>query len=841
MIELQTIYIRVPRNLPLNAESTQTLLSTLTGIENVTRLQRWKGKEPQRLSLEFISSNQQIRFAITASSELIPFVEAQIQSTYPLSIIERAKEDPIANVNLEVVELDLRKGPFYPIATSSAFKDLDPMSSVLSILSKTIEGEVAIVQFALEGIGSSWQKQGQMFADQGSKKEDGSYSPRGDAAIIKEKILHPGFGVSIRIASTNKATVSALISSLGVYTRSDGNSFGKRKRRFLDMGDPKKDLVSRTVRYGTILNIIELASLWHLPGDKVLIQSIVWGHAIFSEPPDNLPIATNKTEEEKADINFFGKTMFKNREQIFGIKTIDRFRHIWLVGKTGTGKSTLISNMVIDDIRKGRGVGVIDPHGELCETILNYIPSNRINDVVYFNPADREYPMILNPLQVTNKEEAELVVSGIVSVFNKIFGFSWGPRLEYILRNVLLSLAAIPDTTLANVITALTNPAYRAWMIDQLKKDSKDQVLISFWENEFNKMQDKQREEAVAPILNKVGQFVTSPLIRRIVGQPHSSMSIDDVMNDGKIILCNLSQGRLGEDNAALIGAMLITKFQLGAMRRVDIPEKDRTNFFLFVDEFQNFATPSFMKILSEARKYRLSLMLANQYMAQIPEEVQKSILGNAGTLISFYIGAEDAAVIYKEFGGVFTEKDFTELKNRQIALKLMIDGHASRAFVASTLPPPESKNGNMETILKVSRERYAKKLEKMEDATAPLPDLTEYESKAKQQAPKKPWQGGGGYSGGGGGGQGGQWGGNRGGGGYNNQGGGDNGPRRDFRPQYGSGQGGGGQRQFNQQQNHGNQPHHHSNTQQPNPIREPHTPPVAPNPPVDTIKPSQN
>lgn len=730
--KLTTLFLKVPRNVQLSPESTKTFLAALTGISSPTFMQRLSGGKPQVLSLEFICSKQQIRFAITASEELIPFVEAQIQSNYPLAIIEKGM-DPIKDVSLDVKELTLKKGSYYPIAIYSNFSDIDPMNAILSVLSKAIENEVTIVQIALQGAGSGWQSAGAKYAEMGSKKEDGSYAPRGDAAVIKEKVLLPGFLTNIRVASNNKNTIAALVSSFGVFTRSDGNSIGKVKKGLISFRKELKDLHERKVYQGVILNIQEIATLWHLPGEKIQTPSIEWGYAVISEPPDNLPIAAGKTEEEKNDINFFAKTMFKNKEQIFGLKTVDRFRHIWVVGKTGTGKSTLIANMAIDDVKKHRGIGIIDPHGELCETVLNYIPSDRINDVIYFNPADREYPMIINPLEVTNKEEAELVVSGLVAVFNKIFGFSWGPRLEYILRNVLLSLAAIPDTTLANVIAALTNPLYRSWMIDQMKAGTNDQVLISFWENEFNKMQDKQREEAVAPILNKVGQFVTSPLIRRIIGQPKSSVSIDTVMNGQKIFLANLSQGRLGEDNAALIGAMLITKFQLAAMRRVDIPEAERKNYFLYVDEFQNFATPSFMKILSEARKYRLSLMLANQYMAQIPEEVQKSILGNAGSLISFTVGADDAALIYKEFGGVFQEKDFTELKNRQIATRLMIDGHASRAFLAGTLPLPESANQQKEKIMQVSRERYTKKLESMEDATAPLPDLSSYEQAQKE------------------------------------------------------------------------------------------------------------
>ncbi|MBP7119352.1 DUF87 domain-containing protein [Candidatus Woesebacteria bacterium] len=731
---LTTLFLKVPRNIEISPESAKTFLATLTGIGNVTMLKRLQGHRPQVLSLELVSANQQIRFSITTNTELVPFVEAQLQSNYPLVVIEKAP-DVLGKVTspLFVVDLTLRKGPYYPIATYSTFSEIDPMSSILSILSKTEATETAIVQIALESTKGTWQSSGAKFAEMGSRKDDGSYSPRGDAAIIKEKILFPGFAASVRIASTNKVTLSALSSAFGVFTRSDGNAFGKLKKSIFDFGNPVLDLMQRRVRNGTILNIQEIATLWHLPGEKIKTTSIVWGYAVLSDPPDSLPVATDKTDLEKKDINFFAKTMFRNREQVFGLKTVDRFRHIWVVGKTGTGKSTLIANMVIDDIKKGRGVGVIDPHGELCETVLNYIPSNRINDTVYFNPADREYPMIINPLEVANKEEAELVVSGIVSVFNKIFGFSWGPRLEYILRNTLLSLAAIPDTTLANVISALTNQAYRNWMIDQMKASgTTDQVLVNFWENEFNKMQDKQREEAISPILNKVGQFVTSPLIRRIIGQPKSSIKIDDVMNGEKIMLANLSQGKLGEDNAALIGAMLITKFQLAAMRRVEIPEPERKNFFLYVDEFQNFATPSFMKILSEARKYRLSLMLANQYMAQIPEEVQKSILGNAGSLISFTVGADDAGIIHKEFAGVFAENDLVNLANRQVATRLMVDGHATRPFLAHTLPLPESHNEQKEKVLQVSRERWTKKLEKAEDATAPLPDLSAYEASIK-------------------------------------------------------------------------------------------------------------
>ena len=289
-----------------------------------------------------------------------------------------------------------------------------------------------------------------------------------------------------------------------------------------------------------------------------------------------------------------------------------------------------------------------------------------------------------------------------MSIFTKVWANVWSARMEYILRNSFMTLSEIPDSTLEDVLKILASQSFRNKVVAKIS----DQALIHFWKEEFDKMPPALQKEAIAPIQNKVGQFVTSPLVRRIIGSPKSTISLDSIMNQKKILLANLSQGRLGEDNAALLGAMLITKFQLSAMRRIDSPKETRVPFYLYVDEFQNFATDSFIKILSEARKFGLALTLANQYMAQIPQDVQKAILGNAGTLISFSVGAEDAAIIYKEF----SQNDMVNLENFQIALKLMIDSYTSRPFLAHTLPLPASKNQNRGKVINVSRERYAKK-----------------------------------------------------------------------------------------------------------------------------------
>ncbi len=706
MAQLDILLLKLPKNTEVTPEAAQTFLSTLGQINFVAPLKKLFGDKVPPLALEMVLSNQLINFQIACDAALTPFIETQIQSNYPLVVIEKGV-DVLVSKNLAVAELGLSKGSYYPINTYQAFRDNDPLASVLSVLSKGDPEETSVVQFAIESVGSSWQAAGANYAEKGEKLEDGNYRARSDQNVIKEKINYPGLGVVIRLASTANKTLSELKSSFGVFARADGNSIKEKKSIFKNNEKKLESLIARKSSAGDIYNIVELATLWHLPSDKIKALSIAWGTSVLSEPPQNLPVAMNLADEsERQKINFFASTLYKNKQTNFGIREEDRRRHVWTIGRTGTGKSTLIANMAIDDIKKGKGVAVIDPHGDLCEKILDYIPKSRINDTIYFNPADRDFPITINPLEVRNDEEAELVVSGIVSIFNKIFGYSWGPRLEYILRNSLLTLTEVEGSTLADVLLLLSNSAYRNKVVSKLK----DETLVAFWRDEFEKMPENLRKESVSPIQNKVGQFVTSPLIRRIIGSSKSSIRIDDIMNEGKILLVNLSQGRLGEDNSSLLGAMIITKLQLAAMRRVDITEDIRKDFYLYVDEFQNFATSSFIKILSEARKYRLNLMVANQYMAQIPEEVEKAILGNTGTIMSFGVGAADAAVLFKEFRETFSEKDLISLSNFQIAMKMTIKGETTTPFLAKTLPLPSSVNQNRETVIKVSRERWTKK-----------------------------------------------------------------------------------------------------------------------------------
>jgi len=552
----------------------------------------------------------------------------------------------------------------------------------------------------------------------------GRYTQNPQKMLLLKKASFQGGKVGIRllVSSSDKALnpypfLLNLASTFGSFSLGEGNQFSFKKSIFFKDFLLEK-IKKRKIRYfekqDQILNAQELATLWHPPGYLLSgIKNIAWGKTLKGEPPENLPIAliSKKTVFNKdslyKDINFFAKTEFKNQETIFGIKTEDRRKHVYIIGKTGAGKSTLIANMAIDDIRKNRGLGIIDPHGDLSETILDYIPNRRINDVVYLEPFDLDRPFSLNVLEVKNKQQKDLVASGIVSIFYKLYKDSWGPRLEYILRNVILTLLEIENATLVDVLSLLAHQDYRKKVVSQLK----DPVLRSFWEKEFAKMPDRLKAEAVSPIQNKVGQFVTSKMIRNIIGKPKSTVNLQKIMDKGKILILNLSQGKLGEDNAALLGAMIITQIQLAAMNRSFQKEEERRDFFLYVDEFQNFATTSFIKILSEARKYRLSLTLANQYIDQLDEQVAKAIFGNVGTLISFVVGARDAEILTKEFGRLYTENDLVSLGKHEIVLKLSIDGMTSPPFPAKTLPLPSLKNENKEKIIKLSKERYGRRI----------------------------------------------------------------------------------------------------------------------------------
>lgn len=390
-----------------------------------------------------------------------------------------------------------------------------------------------------------------------------------------------------------------------------------------------------------------------------------------------------RTTDEN-DITIFAETNFRNQRTRFGIKRKDRRLHMYLIGKTGTGKSTLMENMIYSDLSAGEGLAVIDPHGDLVQKVLNLIPNDRKADLVYFNPADLSRPIGFNMLEAIESTQRHLIASELISVFKKIWIDSWGPRTEYILRNTILALLEVPGATLLEVPRMLADKEYRSAVMAILG----DEQVKQFWANEFERYTAHFRSEAISPIQNKVGQFITNRVIRDIIGQKQSSFDVRQIMDEGKILLVDLSKGKIGEDASALLGAMLLTRIELAALSRADTPEHQRRDFFAYIDEFYNFTTASFANILAEARKYRLNLVLAHQYIEQLDEELRSAIFGNVGTVISFRLGGRDAQYVAREFYPIFSEVDLVNLQQYHIFLKLMIDGISAAPFSAVTLPP---------------------------------------------------------------------------------------------------------------------------------------------------------
>jgi hypothetical protein len=719
----------------------------------------WEAKIHPTFRFEIVASWGQIRFFLSTTSEFAGFLTSQLYAHYSdIEMIEvenrEAKEWPfrVRDVKIAHQSLDIIK--FYVNLKDRTEKEsVDPLSSLTSALSKIpkdqygayfidfapIEDKIwrheshriiwdsHIIPWFLKVrllhfwswigwifIPLSWSTKFVSFLsppgeDEGHGDGDDAKKP----GKIETKTEGYGFQVSIQVVKDvrdpihDEILLKELAWGMNIFANPSGNHFTMKRSRTIS----HLPTLRRISKWAMILSSTELAGLIHMPTLYVKTPGIHWVTTRKFEPPHDLP----DIESPNTPI---GMANYRGGIEGFGLKPIDRARHTYIIGKTGMGKSTLLENMIYADILSGRGVAVIDPHGDLVETILANIPKSRTNDIVLFDPADQEYPIGFNMLDNPHPELRPIVAGWLVSIFKKMFAESWGPRLEYILRNTILTLLLIPDTTLISIPLMLTHEAYRRKVVSKIT----DPILVQFWNEEFAKMTPAMQSEAINPILNKVGQFLSSPILRNILGQPKNPFSLRWIMDNSKIFLVNLSKWRIGEDASALLGAMMVTKFQIEAMTRADIPEADRVDFGLYVDEFQNFATDSFATILSEARKYKLSLTMANQYIAQMAETVQGAVFGNVGSLVSFQVGYHDALTLAEVCGGedVITPQDLMNLRKYDIYTKLLIDWMPSPVFSATTYAPLHermevSPQQTRDVLLKVSREKYTKKKEFVE------------------------------------------------------------------------------------------------------------------------------
>jgi len=745
-----TLEVLVPKNNEKSPLAAEQMLASLHGIY------REKESYQYQMSFEIASFGQLIHFYLHVPTHLKDFIEGQMYAQYPtveIREIDDYTRHDLAGQVVATSQLTLTKPDVYPIKTFQSF-DVDPMSAITAVLGKTAPDEQAWIQIIVRPVSDDWQLKGISFASSRRAGESTSEPPKWqqllttifgfigsvirffntqaeeaskpaapaklaapeEAAVkgIETKITKLGYQTTIRIAAIASDEISArsrIEGLTGAYKQFNTTNLNGFRSSEISVGSDLIDDYRNRVFLGDgdVLNIEELASLYHFPALSVETPNIAWAGSKKGEPPPNLPFEGHAAPDE---LTVFGETDFRGVHRRFGILKNDRRLHMYAIGKTGTGKSTMLENMIIDDIQKGKGVAVVDPHGDLVDHILNFIPDHRINDVIYFNPADREFPVAFNLLESLDPDLKNIAASGLMSIFTKLWANVWSARMEYILRNAVMALLEYPGATFLEIMKLLVDPKFRKQVLEHVK----DPVIRDFFLNEFERYDPKFRTEAIAPIQNKVGQFLSSDTIRNIVGQPKSSFDIRQAMDSRKILLLDLSTGKIGEDNAALLGAMMITKIQLAAMTRVDILEEDRVDFYLYVDEFQNFATESFAKVLSEARKYHLNLVLTNQYIAQMPEEVAKAIFGNIGTLISFRVGSGDGAVLTKELEPVFDANDLVNLDRYHIYLKMSIDGVTRPAFSAKTLPPFKGANENRARIVDQSRSRYAKTRDEVEE-----------------------------------------------------------------------------------------------------------------------------
>lgn len=717
-IDSVLLSVAVQRINEIKIDAMEQLFSSLYSVKKGGWKQKFKIQPG--ISFEIVAKQEDIRFYVWTPKSMRDLVEKQINGAYPDAEVREVDEYNIFTKEGKVAykSLQLRKSNFYPIKT---FKDLptDPLSSLTSALAKMGMGEAAAIQVLISPAQSSWQKAGSKFISDTKKQESDPEKAKFATSTktleaIESKVSKPGFETSVRfivVSSNIDSAKSHLTNISGAFEQFSGDLNGFKKRKIWRKGAFMEDFLYRYQpmfnffgNHTSILNSEELATIYHFPNKQITTPHIYWLNAKTAPAPAQIP----------TEGLFLGKSTYRGIKRDVYISDDDRRRHMYVIGKTGTGKTEFLKDLVLQDIQAGRGICFMDPHGDAVEELLELIPPKRAEDVIYFDPADTARPMGLNLLEAKTEDEKHFAATAVINMMYKLFdpyktGIV-GPRFEHGVRNAMLTAMSMPGATFVEVMRIMTDSKF----VQELLPNVADPIVRRYWTDQIAQTADFHKSEVLDYTVSKFGRFVTNKMIRNIIGQSTSSFNLRQIMDDGKVLLINLAKGRLGEGDSNFLGLILVPRILMAAMSRQDAPPESRRDFYLYVDEFQNFATPDFAQILSEARKYRLNLIVANQFIGQVEEEVKNAVFGNVGTLIAFRVGVTDANYLAHEFTPTFSEDDLLNIERYHVYTKTIVNNEPVPPFsmdltkdFSKERPSPDKRVA--EIIKEMSRLKYGR------------------------------------------------------------------------------------------------------------------------------------
>ncbi len=719
------LQVSVSRDNEIKIDAAEQLFSSFAAISKSTFF-----KAGAAISFEIVGLPGDIRFYVNTPNKVKDFVEKQINGAYPdaqiVALTEEAAKQKTEFIigneynifsnegKVAFTSLGLKHGNYMPL---KVFKELavDSMSSFTSTLAKMNEGEGAAIQILIRPADNKWKKEGKAYLSRTKKSEANPETAKYSSNVkeieaIENKLSKPGFETVIRVVVSSGSKESAdlhLNNIINTFSQYASSNLITKAKFVMFKGSFITDFIYRFFPFwkkGSVLSSEELATIFHFPNKSVTTPGIHWVNSKRAPAPANIP----------TEGLFIGKSVFRGISKPVFIGREDRRRHMYIIGKTGTGKSEFLKQMIMQDIKNGEGLAVVDPHGDLVEDCLLMMPPERSEDVILFDPSDLTRPMGFNMLESASEEQKHFVVNSIIGLMYKLFDPNKtgiiGPRFEHAIRNAMLTVMYEPGATLIEVVRVLTDSNY----VQELLPKVQDPIIRRYWTDQIAQTSDFHKSETLDYIVSKFGRFVTNKMIRNIIGQSFSAFNFRKVMDEKKILMVNLSKGKIGEENASFLGLVLVPKILIAAMSRQDIPMKDRQDFFLYVDEFQNFATPDFAQILSEARKYRLSLIVANQFIGQMEEEVKNAIFGNVGTKVSFRIGVTDANYMQHEFQPTFNEADLINIDRFNAYIGTLVDGEPTPPFSLDTTKDIEKEKSLenprvAELVRELSRLKYGK------------------------------------------------------------------------------------------------------------------------------------